>query len=69
MQINFTDQQFKTFLENINQNKTLKILKLQHIFLDTDFKINIMNGFLAGNKKLIKVKLSHNMLNNMDILS
>ena len=28
-----------------------------------------MNGFLAGNKRLKKVTLSQNMLNNLDVLS
>ena len=28
-----------------------------------------MNGFMAGNKKLAKITLSSNMLNNLEILS
>jgi len=67
--INFSDQQFKTFLEKINENKNLREIKLQAIYLDTDFKLGLMNGFMAGNKKLAKITLSSNMLNNLEILS
>ena len=28
-----------------------------------------MNGFMAGNKKLNKITLSANMLNNLEVLS
>lgn len=37
--------------------------------MDTDFKLGLMNGFMAGNKKLVKITLSSNMLNNLEILS
>lgn len=37
--------------------------------MDTDFKLGLMNGFMAGNKKLVKITLSANMLNNLEILS
>ena len=68
-QINFTDQQFKEFLERINESRALIELKLQQVPLDTDFKLNLFNGFLAGNKKLRKVTLSQNMLSDLEILS
>ena len=53
----------------INESKNLREIKLQAIYLDTDFKLGLMNGFMAGNKKLAKITLSSNMLNNLEILS
>lgn len=50
--INFNDHQFKEFLEQINESKSLRILKFTRIHLDTDFKLGLMNSFLAGNKQL-----------------
>ena len=67
--INFNDHQFKEFLEQINESKSLRTLKFSRIPLDTDFKLGLMNSFLAGNKKLIRVELSQNMLNSLEILS
>lgn len=42
---------------------------MQQIYLDTDFKIELMTGFMAGNKRLKKVTLSQNMINNLELLS
>lgn len=67
--INFNDHQFKEFLEQINESKSLRTLKFSRIPLDTDFKLGLMNSFLAGNKKLSRVFLSQNMLNSLEILS
>ena len=67
--INFNDHQFKEFLEQINESKSLRTLKFSRIPLDTDFKLGLMNSFLAGNKKLQRVFLSQNMLNSLEILS
>ena len=67
--INFSDQQFKSFLEQINDSKNLRKLNLSRIHLDTDFKLGLINGFLAGNKNLTQVHLNQNMLNNLEIIS
>lgn len=39
------------------------------IHLDTDFKLGLVNGFIAGNKNLTNIVLSENMLNNLEILN
>ena len=56
--INFSDSQFKSFLEHINESKNLRFLNLSRINLDTEFKLGLINGFLAGNKYLTKVHLN-----------
>jgi hypothetical protein len=58
--IAFSDQQFKSFLEGINESKNLKNLTLSRICLDTDFKLDLINGFLAGNKNLKSVNFNQN---------
>lgn len=67
--INFSDSQFKVFLQKINDSQNLQELSLQQIYLDTDFKLELMNSFLAGNKRLTKITLAQNMLNSLEVLS
>jgi len=47
----------------------LRELVLDKVHFDTDYKIGLMNGFMAGNKKITKIKLSQNSLNSLEILS
>jgi hypothetical protein len=48
--LTFNDSLFKQLLEKINESKCLKELSLIRIPLDTDYKLGLFNGFLAGNK-------------------
>jgi hypothetical protein len=47
----------------------MRELKMIQIHLDTDFKLGLVNGFIAGNKNLTNIVLSENMLNNLEILN
>ena len=67
--VNFTDSQLSDLLDTVHMRmRCIKQLKLHGVYLDTDKKLNLMNEFLAKTN-LTKVKLSLNMLNNLDILS
>lgn len=46
----------------------MRQLKLHGVYLDTDKKLALMTEFIAKTQ-LTKIKLSLNMLNNLDILS
>ena len=64
--VNFSDAQLSTLLETVHMRmRRIKQLKLHGVYLDTDKKLNLMNEFLAKTN-LTKVKLSLNMLNNLD---
>ena len=42
---------------------------MESVDLDTDFKQNILNSFMAANKNLIKIKLSNCKITNLNIIS
>lgn len=68
-QIQFNDNQFKYLLENINKSKSLKKMIFQSVLFDNDFKVNLMNGFMAANKILISISLINTGLHDLEILS
>ena len=67
--VNFSDGQLQTLLDAVHMRcRWMRQLKLHGVYLDTDKKLALMTEFLAKTQ-LVKIKLSLNMLNNLDILS
>ena len=68
-QMNLSDLQLKRLLEIVNKKcYQIRTFKLHGVYLDTDEKLNLIAEFLERTH-LTRVKLSHNMLNNLDVLT
>lgn len=68
-QMNLSDLQLKRLLEIVNKKCFhIRTFKLHGVYLDTDVKLNLIAEFLERTH-LARVKLSHNMLNNLDVLT
>ncbi len=59
--ISFSDDQFKVMLLAVTKSKSLRTLTLSSVHLDTDFKVEILTGFLGSNKnQMVKITLAEN---------
>lgn len=67
--ISFTDDQFRQLLTAVSRSKSLKSLTLSSVHMDTDFKLEILTGFIGSNKNgLTKVTLVENQIMHLDTL-
>ncbi len=65
--ISFSDEQFKALLLAINKSKSLRTLTLSSVHLDTDYKVELLTGFIGSNKNaLSKLTLAENQLTSLD---
>lgn len=68
-QIQFTDDQFRLVLFAIQKSKSLRGLVLSSIHLDSDFKVELMTGFIGSNSThLTKLSLVENQIATLDHL-
>ena len=67
--ISFSDDQFKVMLLAVTKSKSLRTLTLSSVHFDTDFKVEILTGFLGSNKnQMVKITLAENQLTSLDTL-
>ena len=65
--ISFSDEQFKSLLMAISKSQSLRSLTLSSIHLDTDYKLELLTGFIGSNKNpLNKLTLAENQITSMD---
>lgn len=65
--ISFSDEQFKALLLAILRSKSLRALTLSSVHLDTDYKLELLTGFIGQNKNMItKLTLAENQITSMD---